>query len=104
MIGIRRGQSFTRYDYGYLANLDRYGQPVPPSYNLTNVTSPVHIFWAENDLLTTPIDIRWLSNQLGNVGSFIRIEWDKFNHLDFLWALRVNELLYDRVLTLLPPP
>ncbi len=41
-------------DWGAKANMEEYGQPTPPPYNLTKVTAPVVLFWGENDWLAAP--------------------------------------------------
>ncbi len=43
------GESFPHFDHGPAGNLKRYGTTDPPEYNLTTVTAPVYIFYAEND-------------------------------------------------------
>lgn len=44
---------FQQFDYGYLENLERYGQTEPPQYDLSKVTSPVALFYANNDWLVS---------------------------------------------------
>ena len=48
------GQTFNPYDHGARENLNRYGSTKPVPYNLSLVTAPVHVFWGDNDALTTP--------------------------------------------------
>ena len=47
-------------------------------------------------------DIDWLSRQLGNLQSSVKVDW--FNHLDFLWGVNSNQLLYDPLIAALPLP
>lgn len=49
-------------------------------------------------------DIDWLSKQLGNLQSSVKIDWPEFNHLDFLWGMNSNRLLYDPLISVLPIP
>lgn len=42
---------FRQYDYGVRGNLEKYGTPQPPDYDLSKVTSPVYMYYAENDWL-----------------------------------------------------
>nr|QJE50404.1 lipase 3 [Diaphanosoma celebensis] len=100
----RFGEAFIPYDYGAAGNYQRYGQPTPPPYNLSLVTAPVYLFWGQNDLLTTPEDVAWLASKLPNLRASIRVNYDSFNHWDFLWSTNINPLLNDRILPLLPPP
>ena len=53
-IGIFSGESFQKYNYGRRQNLLTYGQSTPPSYDLSQVTCPVHIFWGKNDKAVAP--------------------------------------------------
>ena len=48
------GVRFQRMDWGAKTNMEEYGQPTPPPYNLTKVTAPVVLFWGENDWLAAP--------------------------------------------------
>jgi lysosomal acid lipase/cholesteryl ester hydrolase len=43
--------SFMKYDYGPEKNLEVYGQISPPEYDLSKITAPVALYWAENDWL-----------------------------------------------------
>lgn len=95
-------ERFQRMDWGEKVNLIEYGQPTPPPYNLTTVTAPVILFWGENDWLATPKDVAWLAKRLGNLQGFYRVNLTEFNHLDFLWATNVDQLLYNQLLALLP--
>jgi hypothetical protein len=49
-------------------------------------------------------DVAWLASKLPNLKASIRVDYPYFNHWDFLWSVNVNELLYNRVLSLLPSP
>ena len=48
------GQTFQAYDFGPAGNQARYNQSTPLVYNLSKVTCPVYIFWAENDKACPP--------------------------------------------------
>lgn len=37
------------YDLGFKNNMKKYGQPKPPEYDLRKVTSPVVLYYSEND-------------------------------------------------------
>jgi hypothetical protein len=47
-------ERYTRMDWGTKQNMEEYGQPTPPPYNLTTVTAPVVLYWGENDWLASP--------------------------------------------------
>lgn len=95
-------ERYTRMDWGTKQNMEEYGQPTPPPYNLTTVTAPVVLYWGENDWLASPKDVTWLAKRLTNLQGFYRVNMTAFNHLDFLWATHVDQLLYNHLLQLLP--
>jgi len=43
---------FRYYDYGIAENHKRYKQQTPPSYDLKKITTPMILFYSENDVLT----------------------------------------------------
>lgn len=47
------GPRFNKYDYGWILNLKHYGQLIPPAYDLSKVTVPVHIFHGQNDYVAS---------------------------------------------------
>ena len=58
--------------------------------------------WQSERFVCFVKDVRWLSQQLTNLISTVRINWADFNHLDFLWGINTNQLLYRPLLRLLP--
>ncbi|KAF2365993.1 AB-hydrolase lipase domain [Trinorchestia longiramus] len=94
-------KEFTKYDYGPLGNSNHYGQTTPPSYNLSNVITPTALFWGSNDWLAAPEDVARLAPELPNLILDYRVPFDKFNHLDFVWAVNASDLVYDAVLEVL---
>jgi len=95
-------ERFQRMDWGPKMNLEEYGTESPPPYNLTSVKAPVVLFWGDNDWLATPKDVAWLAKRLDNLRGFYRVNSSTFNHLDFLWATNVDEILYVPLFNLLP--
>ncbi|XP_047740223.1 lipase 3 [Hyalella azteca] len=93
--------NFTKYDYGALGNQNHYGQTTPPAFNLDNVVTPTALFWGANDWLATPEDVARLATELPNVILNYRVPFDMFNHLDFVWAINADELVYNEVLNVL---
>nr|XP_022912359.1 lipase 3-like [Onthophagus taurus] len=92
---------FRKYDFGMVQNLVQYGSIFPPDYDLSQITSPVALFYAKNDWLVSPIDVGELIPLLPNLVYQHLIPYDKFSHLDFVWAKDVKTLLYDDVLKLM---
>ncbi|KAG8230455.1 hypothetical protein J437_LFUL009944 [Ladona fulva] len=92
---------FQQYDYGKDENLNIYGQETPPDYDLSLVTAPVYLHYAENDYLSAVEDVNDLASKLPNLQEKIDIPDDKFNHLDFLWAIDVKTLVYDKIMSVM---
>jgi len=44
---------FGQYNYNKQKNIEKYGQPEPPAYDLTKITVPVALYHAENDWLSS---------------------------------------------------
>jgi len=46
---------FRQYDYGRKRNLQIYNATEPPDYNLSKITVPIALFYADNDWLASII-------------------------------------------------
>lgn len=85
---------FRQYDYGSVKNLLKYKSLSPPDYPLTKVTAPIHLYYANNDWMAAVKDVQILASKLPNLVYNKMVPHKKFNHLDFLWAINVYDLLY----------
>ncbi|XP_016839047.1 lipase 3 isoform X2 [Nasonia vitripennis] len=90
---------FQRYDYGPKGNLAIYNRTTPPDYDLSKVSVPVGVFWSENDWLASPVDVKRLYDRLPRKILDYKVDYPKFNHLDFLWALDAPKLVYAKLLS-----
>lgn len=68
--------------------------------------SPITVFFStyKHSSQRNQQDVQWLSGQLGNLQSSVRVDWAQFNHLDFLWGVNNNRLIYDPLMAVLPSP
>lgn len=89
---------FRQYDYGLEKNLFKYKRSTPPDYNLKKVTTPVALYYAHNDWMTTIADVHILMTKLPNLVKRFLVPHKKFNHLDFLIGTQAPTLLFDEVL------
>lgn len=90
--------SFRKFDYGTSKNLKLYGSTQPPKYCLERVKVPVAVFYSENDFLTDPADVQRLIEKFPNVVLKHKIEYSKFNHIDYLWGRDAKTLLYTHII------
>lgn len=96
---ILKSGVFQQYDYGRLVNFLRYRTFEPPRYNLSRVTAPVILHYADNDYLSAPEDVETLAKQLPGIVSKRMVPMRRFNHIDFIWGINSKELLYSHVIS-----
>ncbi|CAG9787966.1 unnamed protein product [Diatraea saccharalis] len=88
---------FCRFDFGAQRNMEIYGAEYPPDYDLSNVAVPVVLYFSENDWLADIADVQILEHHLQNIYESNYIQ--DFNHLDFLYASKANEIIYSKIVT-----
>ncbi|XP_011696550.1 PREDICTED: lipase 3-like [Wasmannia auropunctata] len=92
---------FRQYDYSFFGNLIKYGTIQPPKYDLGRIKVPVSLHYGTNDWLVNVNDVEELYKNLGNPFGKFRVPHEQWNHLDFMWAKDVKELLYDKIISLM---
>ncbi|KAL1501107.1 hypothetical protein ABEB36_006494 [Hypothenemus hampei] len=95
---IMESREFKRFNYGRRENLRKYGTPKPPMYNLSNIKVPMLLFYGSGDFLASPMSVKRLATELKNDHEVIRVDFDGFDHVDFLWARNVKGLIYVKIL------
>lgn len=98
---LMRSGRFRQFDHGYISNLLTYGSMRPPAYNLRNIRAPVALHYSTNDWLAAVEDVEELHQGLPNVIGKFLVPDPQFNHLDFVWAIDVETLLYRRMFTIM---
>ena len=94
-----QSDQFQMYNYGAEENMKRYNQTTAPLYDLTRVNVPVALYWGYNDWLADPIDVKYLQHNLPNIVDDLGIV--DYDHLDFIWAINANTVLYERMINLI---
>ncbi|KAH8369891.1 hypothetical protein KR093_001384 [Drosophila rubida] len=89
---------FRQYDWGTKKNRELYGQDLPPDYDLSKITAITHSYSSENDALCGPDDVDTLVSKFVNLAEDHRVPWKSFNHLDFIVANNMKELVNDLVI------
>merc|ERR1711860_210687 len=87
---------FMNYDHQG-DNVEYYGQPNTPPYDLSKVTVPTSIYWGQNDWFTVAEDLLELVTRLPNLYDNYEVPYYNWNHLDFLWGIDAPTLVWNRV-------
>ncbi|XP_043217732.1 lipase 3-like [Amphibalanus amphitrite] len=90
--------NFQRFDYGPRRNQQAYGQPHPTLYYPENVTAPVVLLFGKNDKVADRRDVASLASRLPNLVASQQVAWPLWQHLDFLWGIDADRLVYRHVL------
>ncbi|XP_045463037.1 lipase 1-like [Harmonia axyridis] len=84
---------FRPWDYGEDQNYEIYGRAMPPDYPIENITTPIAIYYGNNDILTSLEDIEEISDVLPNVVRRYLIPNVKWTHMDFIMATNAARML-----------
>jgi pimeloyl-ACP methyl ester carboxylesterase len=90
---------FCMYDYGTDGNIQVYGQPNPPNYDLSQITEPVYMFVGEYDELASPADTATLRSALTG-SSHVEYRTYPLGHASFIWGLDVASYVKDVLVVL----
>jgi len=93
---------FQKMDWGRTKNVEKYGQPTPPPYHLSNfpTTLDYALFTGSNDYLADPADVENLVSQLPKAPVMWHNE-PSYAHVDFIWAPDAATKIYPLILSLL---
>jgi pimeloyl-ACP methyl ester carboxylesterase len=91
------------YDYGTSGNENKYGSSNPPAYDLTQIPSsvPISAFYGTDDYLADMTDVNRLISTLGKDRFDYLYQINGYSHLDFVWGLTAQNLIYPKVLQIL---
>ncbi|VDN56048.1 unnamed protein product [Dracunculus medinensis] len=92
---VRHGKH-SAFDYIFPAlNKKFYGTSEPPTYNISTITTEMHLYYSDEDWISTGTDVR--NYLLTNLPSAYLKSVNKlkdFNHNDFLWGWRAPKEIY----------
>lgn len=96
---IKTGK-FRKFDWGNELNMEKYGTPEPPDFELKNIAAPTFLYYSNGDPLSSEIDVENLISILGpNVvtGTWFKND-SKWGHLDYVLAKNIKEELNDFII------
>ncbi|KAJ8730003.1 hypothetical protein PYW07_017041 [Mythimna separata] len=88
---------FRRFDHGETKNVEKYGSKMPPEYPVENITTPIVLFYSDNDWLVSYDDTEALRKRLQNVVEMYQVPYPHFNHVDYLFAKDVKTLVFNKL-------
>ncbi|EPS74611.1 hypothetical protein M569_00142, partial [Genlisea aurea] len=98
---IHNGE-FAMFDYENIVdNVIHYGQPFPPRYEVSNIPEdlPILISYGGEDLLADVRDVQTLIGSLPNRKNKLALQYiPNYAHLDFVFAVNANVLVYKTVM------
>ncbi|XP_031631496.1 gastric triacylglycerol lipase-like [Contarinia nasturtii] len=84
--------------YNYMGPMKpTFTHPTPGDYPLDDIKIPIQLFYSRNDPHTNPIDIEILQSKLPNQMEIHEVL--QFNHVDFLWSINANTLVYSKIVS-----
>ncbi|GMS81403.1 hypothetical protein PENTCL1PPCAC_3578, partial [Pristionchus entomophagus] len=87
-----------RYDYGEAKNVEKYGQLSPPSFDVSRIRTPLHLFWSREDWLADDTDIRLFLDQVDPAIIKSAEIIPGFNHFDFIFGKDAGDRVYRHIL------
>ncbi|XP_031394667.1 triacylglycerol lipase 2-like [Punica granatum] len=101
-----RDGTVSMYDYEDEAeNIQQYGQPTPPSYNMTSIPNDIPLFlsYGGADALSDVDDVKLLLRSLrDHDGDKLVIQYlDNYAHADFVMADNAREIVYNPLIAFL---
>uniref|UniRef100_A0A6P4EQD1 Lipase n=1 Tax=Drosophila rhopaloa TaxID=1041015 RepID=A0A6P4EQD1_DRORH len=96
---IWKSGDFISYDFGPVENMQIYHGVEALTYNISQITVPIVLYFGETDAIATPEGVHGIyARMLKSVRSVRRINSPKFNHLDFLISGDVKSLVNDKLI------
>lgn len=102
-VGVRK-HVFGQYDYGSPAtNLEHYGVPEAPSYDLKRIPKDVPLFlvYGGQDWLSIRKDVHILLNILRSYRTVRELYVDHYAHLDFIQGMTAKDIVYPDIISFL---
>jgi len=93
-------EGFRHFNYGEKGNLQHYNQTQPPAYYLSNISTPVAVFYGKYDKFCPPSTVQEILKLLPEERVVTSVELD-YGHLDFIFGEDMGAKLFPHILSLL---
>lgn len=92
------------YDYGFeVLNMQHYGQPVPPSYDMTKISKefPLFLAYGGKDALSDVKDVHVLLKNLKDHdrNKLVQVFMEDYAHVDFVLGVSAKQGVYDHMIS-----
>ncbi|XP_014097334.3 lipase 3 [Bactrocera oleae] len=94
---LYKSHKFRQFDYGIKKNQKIYNQDTPPDYDLSKITARTYLYSSANDALCGPRDVDTLVKNMPYLVEDYRVSDPTWNHMDFIVANKMREVINDRV-------
>lgn len=88
---------FRCFDYGKSKNKKIYSQKQPTDYQVENIDADTYFYYGDNDFFADVGDVLRMALKIENLKLYYQVPVPQWNHLDFLWAINVKEMINDPV-------
>jgi pimeloyl-ACP methyl ester carboxylesterase len=85
---------FAKYDYGTAGNIQHYGQPAPPEYDVSKINIPVHLFFSKHDSFVDDRDSQKLLDSLTGCPEVDK-RWYGGGHMTYIWSKNISYYFND---------
>ncbi|XP_055912111.1 lipase 3-like [Eupeodes corollae] len=84
---------FREFDHGKLLKK-------PKDYPIEKIDVPIFLYYSENDYMSSEVDVEKLMRKLkeSTLRGAHKVPHPRWNHLDYLWGLNINEQLHDAIM------
>ncbi|XP_059057612.1 lipase 3-like [Achroia grisella] len=89
---------FRMYDYGSEVNQKMYGTVQPPVYDVSQIQTPVALYYSEEDWLSHPKDVERLHRELPNVTEHYKVPEAHFSHMDYQFYKNAPQVVYHKLI------
>lgn len=79
-------------------NQQKYGIDTPPAYDLTKITTPIHLYHSKDDNTAVVNAVMRLKYLFPNLQSTYLVPWDDFSHVDFTYSRNARLAVNDKLI------